>query len=178
MPKIDELMSLYRQLCDYCDNIVGAIAARHSDDIACKPGCSSCCTIRSVTKLEALAIEEYVQAHELVIPVREQGEFCLFLQNSLCSIYPVRPVICRTHGLILYDSQDDSVSGTCAFNFTKKTHMSIERRDTIDAVNITENLIRLNLALLRMTAADSSDTGRSTMERLIKNLNRQSDPKG
>ncbi len=80
--------------------------------VQCVPGCVSCChTTISVCRVEAdFILEEGGEQAGDVAP--DQGprvrwvlgepdtEPCAFLApNGLCRIYPVRPLICRSHGV-------------------------------------------------------------------------------
>ena len=83
--------------------------------VMCKSGCSNCCHIPvTITDDEAILILEYckfknikidlLKAHnqalskqKLEIPRQERQ--CIFLDSvtKSCSIYPVRPLVCRSH---------------------------------------------------------------------------------
>ena len=87
----------------------------------CEPGCSYCCfNLPVVTPLEALLIGHHLdrtfsneqkgilkdkikkifkktngkQPDEILMMRHELA--CIFLQNSMCTVYSVRPVVCRT----------------------------------------------------------------------------------
>lgn len=88
-----------------------------SHDLACQPGCTACCRQDlSVTVVEADAVFTWLRAHgappqdgsRTVIDGHGRfdelsgGQDCSFLAaGGLCGIYPVRPIICRSHGLPL-----------------------------------------------------------------------------
>lgn len=83
-------------------------------DIACKTGCSYCCSVRvHATEPEIFLIAAQLRerpADQLKIVLNRLKDHaavaslvstanhrtaCPFLENSLCSIYPVRPAACR-----------------------------------------------------------------------------------
>jgi hypothetical protein len=74
-------------------------------------------------------------------------DFCPFLADNSCTIYPVRPITCRTHGLPIRSA---SLTGgsidCCPLNFTERDLSIIEKKYVLDIDMITDNLMRLNLA--------------------------------
>ena len=73
-------------------------------DLMCAKGCYACCKnfgVPSRTEVEDKRIKEFLQQHSR--PLGEaQGKTCPYLDEDLseggCSIYPVRPLICRLYG--------------------------------------------------------------------------------
>lgn len=73
--------------------------------VACKRGCTACCHINvSITGVEAQIIEDQTghRYTRLAAPIRHpEGKFtgvpCPFLADGACSIYSVRPFVCRHH---------------------------------------------------------------------------------
>jgi len=82
----------------------------------CKRGCSHCCVIPvGITPLEAFHIARFVAQSgcgltNLRRRLKQNSDYrhdggsedprtvkCVFLQNRVCSIYPVRPVTCRSY---------------------------------------------------------------------------------
>ncbi len=71
-----------------------------SSIIKCHKGCHYCCHYDvGVTVQEVTLIFQYLINHpDIVIKVKnalQENRFCAFLDNTLCSIYEVRPIICR-----------------------------------------------------------------------------------
>ncbi|EGQ7688514.1 TPA: YkgJ family cysteine cluster protein [Vibrio parahaemolyticus] len=67
---------------------------------SCKAGCGNCCKINvSITKLEAELISEYTgRALNNLVAVGKpdyHGSSCTFLIDNKCSVYSVRPFVCR-----------------------------------------------------------------------------------
>ncbi len=84
------------------DGAVALASSKAGDALVCKRGCASCCVDGlSVLPVEAALIEE----SGLMPPPVSAAGACAFLdEDGACSIYPVRPVLCRTHGLALRTS--------------------------------------------------------------------------
>lgn len=81
------------------------------DTIRCKTGCTACCFIElDVSGDEAFTILSYCRENNIPVD-REYLEKqtlagrkkysaisrCVFLQDNLCQVYPVRPAACRKH---------------------------------------------------------------------------------
>jgi len=69
-------------------------------DFQCPSGCTVCCSnfgVASRTRVEDERIREYlrVQGRE---PLPTQGTTCPYVCQHGCTIYPVRPLICRLYG--------------------------------------------------------------------------------
>lgn len=66
----------------------------------CIPNCVECCTefgIPSRTKVEDMYIKAFLEEHKMVIKPAS-GTKCPYVTENGCSIYPVRPLICRLYG--------------------------------------------------------------------------------
>ena len=163
MEKLNKILDLYQEVCRHCDRHFQRACEKFAGQIRCVSGCHACCIIQSVTRLEAFVIEEYVRSHEVQTGSSGESE-CIFVDgNGLCAIYPARPIICRTHGLMLYNSEEKTLSRTCEKNFkglgVDETD-SLRSVNAIDELNLAENLARLNLAFLKLTGEDFTGTGR------------------
>ena len=102
------------------DTVASALIARANPPLACRSGCSYCCYYNvTAPAWEVLAIANYVlnafsadrreallsearafaaKARALTADGRKAANMkCPFLENSQCSIYPVRPRACRNH---------------------------------------------------------------------------------
>lgn len=90
----------YRALLDKIDRLVNEIRSGHPGKIACRPGCNSCCVSNiTVWRIEHDRIRQFVES-ENPEPGRRSESECPFLNDDgLCSIYPVRPVVCRLWGI-------------------------------------------------------------------------------
>lgn len=110
-----KLNDLYDKVKDFESNITNN-ALKHS---SCANGCSKCCFVDlSVFSIEAINIKEWflnlsesekkLLQKKLKSPPKQDVNFhgetvnsCAFLYENSCSIYPVRPLICRTQGMAL-----------------------------------------------------------------------------
>ena len=166
------LIAQYQKLCQYCDEVFAATFEAFRSHMRCIRGCAACCILETVVPLEAYVIDSYLHTSPPpILPVLQDGadqptEQCIFLHNNECTIYPVRPIICRTHGLpIIYPDREGI--DTCPLNFTNIDLTSIDKRFLFDAETITENLMRLNLAFCIMTQKKNSAGDRIPLHRLM-----------
>jgi uncharacterized protein len=88
-----------------------------SHELACRAGCTACCRQDlSVSIVEADTIFGWLRHHGVGDACSDRtavddhplfeslalDDACMFLgREGLCTIYPVRPIICRSHGLPL-----------------------------------------------------------------------------
>lgn len=155
------LLSEYIEARGKIDAAANAIFERRASDIACTRGCSSCCVEGlSVLSVEAAAIEAFLDEQGLSSEPSPPSGGCSFLdEEGACTLYPVRPVVCRTHGLPLRmrssSSSDASVSRArrplkvlddvevCALNFTdaRGSEGSFPPEDVLDAERIAALLL-------------------------------------
>ena len=105
---------------------------RSPDQFRCAAGCGACCHKRfSVFEVEAQPIREALRAMAATDPaLREQiraqarepasnEATCPMLVDERCTVYAVRPIICRSHGLpVLTESGDEAEITWCPLNFT------------------------------------------------------------
>lgn len=123
--------------------------------IACKAGCHHCCRrIPSILPVEWAWIRASGQdfGHpkatdkaKLRSELHPDEPLCDHLDgDGLCTIYPARPLICRTHGwLILSDAGLDH----CPWNFQDLEEVDDDLVFRLE--NLHETLLHLNLAFLR-----------------------------
>lgn len=101
------------------------------DYIKCKQGCSICCSNsyypiteleysyikkglesffkEDIESLQKKALEIYRQRREFLKTHSDIKDFeyvCPFLKDNLCCVYNYRPLICRSHGLIISDCSE------------------------------------------------------------------------
>lgn len=100
----------------------------------CASGCDQCCRVeRTVFGIEADLIRAYVATNSLPSKPESEANTCAFLDQGHCTIYHVRPSICRTHGLVLKHGAEIS---HCDLNFQdelppKGNWLSSETADTV-----------------------------------------------
>jgi Fe-S-cluster containining protein len=137
----------------------------------CQLGCSRCCYVDlSVFEIEADFIRQWFYqlqpsqkqklqeewnrpSNRTLNFYDEESEACPFLVNESCSIYPARPVICRTQGLPLaFTNAAESMLDICPLNESMLGELG-----TKDILNLD----LLNLILARLEQADSEGSNRS-----------------
>jgi Fe-S-cluster containining protein len=91
---------------------------------------------------------------------------CPLLLHRECSVYPVRPIICRTHGVPVRH-RGVGVMPSCTMNFMDRDVDTLDDALVLDADRITENLMRLNLVYCRITGSDVSADQRIALTALL-----------
>jgi hypothetical protein len=169
----ETLLTQYRTLCRYCDQVFAATAEALRPHIRCAKGCAACCTLESVVPLEAHVIAAYLDAHPIepspappVARPDNEDAPCVFLRQQACTIYPARPIICRTHGLPLRYPDQPGIDA-CPLNFTDFDLSALDPQFVLDMGRITDNLIRLNLAFAVLTGQSETAGERVALQRLI-----------
>ena len=154
------LFERYATLTAYCDQAFAAAFDRYHAQMQCAKGCASCCRLETVAPLEALIITAYLKDVPLRhAPARDESfpSCALLTDDGMCAIYPARPLICRTHGMVIqYPDQEEW--DACPLNFTDAPLNQIEPQYVLHAEAVTTNLLRLNLACC-MIAGDAEFAG-------------------
>ena len=98
----------YAALVDKVDAFWRAAVERQPEAFRCREACASCCHQQlSVRPVEAAAIRAHLRGlpadrrRALAPRAGATHDACVFLRDDRCAIYPVRPLICRTHGLAI-----------------------------------------------------------------------------
>ena len=144
----------------------------HSSSMTCSAGCAACChTSFSLFSWEAELIISWYQSLDntkksalrqlwkapqplSLDPHGVESAPCAFLYDRQCSIYPARPIICRTQGLpMMIDGRVDS----CPLNFTeglppKEYWLNLERLNTLSSLlqnQLSPSKDRVELSLLK-----------------------------
>lgn len=123
--------SHYQQLLGRVDDKFTEISSRHANAFTCKKGCFGCCKSGlTITNIEAQHIRQWLADRPLIKEKIEglevsqpHGEdYCGMLdEDGACTIYEVRPVVCRSHGApILIPDEDEQGTldaDVCPLNF-------------------------------------------------------------
>lgn len=139
--KSSSYYALYADLLTTCDRFSARLIERYHEEIACRAGCAKCCILKTVFPVEAYNIKKYISQNGLAVKNQTavNNDRCLFLKDDLCLIYPVRPVICRTHGSpILIEGKIDY----CPENF--KGISTIESENILDLDKVNSALAVIN----------------------------------
>ena len=133
---------LYSSLIANIESYEARLLDKYGGCISCSKGCSSCCILESVFPVEAYIISSSLidnSSRELSLFTETPGK-CVFLKDSCCSIYSLRPVICRTHG---YPVFIDGKTDFCPENFQDLS--SIGSEYVIDLENLNNTLASINI---------------------------------
>jgi len=108
----------------------------------------------SVWPVEFFAIRDEVRRAEELEPQFNDNAVCGFLKDRLCTIYPFRPLICRTHGLPLvywHDETDPPGYGVmfCEKNFQDAEDLDFTSENTLNMDEVNEELARLNITFIQ-----------------------------
>jgi len=134
------IVSLHENASDFFDKVF----TKNSLQMDCKKGCSKCCqTDISVFEIEADRIRQWFNSQSIEEKIKLKSLWCIpsvkvncsFLVNDNCTIYEARPLICRTQGLPLYLSSENSLD-YCPLNFKsgnpeKSDWLNLERMNTL-----------------------------------------------
>lgn len=128
------------QLRTRVDQHFAAALARTPTAFACREGCASCCLPGlSVFEVEAVAIREALASLEPALRERVRAQahapaldHCALLVEGRCTVYPARPLICRSHGLAVVT--DEGKLDHCPLNYVEQ---AVPRESTLvlDAIN-------------------------------------------
>lgn len=159
--------------------------AQGGDALACKRGCDSCCVDGlTVLPVEAALIE--ASGHQPPPQAARREGMCAFLDaDGACTIYDVRPVLCRTHGLALKmesaagaDVRErgslrvlgDDVSA-CSLNYTTRAPAANEILDATKVMMLLVTVDRRYRA--RMNVAD--DVSRVALAEIARRMHARAD---
>ncbi len=162
---MDTMFDNYKIFLDKIDRFWAESAAALGEDLVCRKGCGSCCRHLNLFPVEAvhirLAMEELEP--EIVAMIRQRAENlyndpdgeCPLLYENTCLLYPVRPVICRTHGLpVLVRDPDGHRVDVCPLNFTSGRRP--EKDHILDIEQLNTTLAAVN-ALFTASAFEPGD---------------------
>lgn len=131
---------------------------RHPGALACRAGCADCCVGGlQIGTAEALAIEQWLEgasretrARVAALAERPDASWCVLLDDeAACSIYPARPLVCRSFGLpmrvpdregdrrrlpLLHEPAAPRVIDSCNKNFVAVPLASVDAGAIVDEV--------------------------------------------
>ncbi|MFT4621816.1 MAG: Fe-S-cluster containining protein [Myxococcota bacterium] len=167
----DEDLADYGRLVAKVDQHAARVTSAHAAAFACARGCTGCCHVElSVFPVEAASIRGWLGGlrvePEVVPPPAPHAVALLGLAgrapcamlgaDGLCRIYPVRPLICRTHGLPLALEDEDGLAGdVCPLNFDGGADLADVDLDdflVVDTLNVV--LVAVNAAYIAAMACD------------------------
>lgn len=165
----------YTQLLSKVDAMFLAAKERQVDQFQCMAGCIGCCQAGlSVSNVEGRRISDWLLENLTVAAkIRDRTQmlnnpdYCSLLDSAGgCSIYDVRPLICRSHGMpvsmeegpevipgdvndhskYVLTSQTDELRDVCPLNFEGVDLASISREDvlSLEKLNVLLSLINID----------------------------------
>lgn len=144
----------YYLLRNEIDELSNKLASEHQIHLQCKKGCDQCCL-----NLNILPVEYYAILNELtpagipdITTITSREDPCTFLKEHACTIYPSRPVICRTHGLpmlFLNDEGDDKELAFCELNFTDAEDVAFTDENTYPEDTYMSRLYLINREFIK-----------------------------
>ncbi|MDP4185624.1 MAG: YkgJ family cysteine cluster protein [Bacteroidota bacterium] len=140
---IKEYFSLRLEIEKLCEHLTST----HQKHLKCKEGCDLCCLDFDVFPIEYYAIREEIRKQEITLPSEAQGGRCSFLKNHSCSLYNLRPIICRTHGLPLLNMNEEGTQwelSFCELNFKDTNENDFDENNTYPQDTFNSRLFMLN----------------------------------
>lgn len=159
----DEALARYRELVAKVDATFAAIHSKHAAQMQCGRGCTSCCKPGlTVCAVENATIREYLSTHP-VAPAGDRTDRCSMLaSDGACTIYPVRPLVCRSHGAPLaFKEQGQERRDVCPLNFATSAADAgavLEALSPQDCINL--DTLNTLLALINKAYAPAASLAR------------------
>jgi len=130
--ELAQLLRPWQQIASKADAFFQQVASRYPGQLRCREGCDTCCQQDlSLSLVESLAVlarlrspGEPRRAPASAPPPSPAAaeQPCALLQEGRCTIYANRPLICRTHGLMLLEREDPAQQegqiSVCPLNFS------------------------------------------------------------
>ena len=155
----------YLDLIKKVDDKFDQIYSAEKQSFSCKKGCHACCLPDlSVSKIEKEFVKDFLnQNEEKVAQLREiessnphNNARCSFLSAcGECVIYPVRPLICRSHGAPILIPEKNNEIDVCPLNFRDKDPQALDGE-----LKINIKIVNTILALINITAFPDSNEQR------------------
>lgn len=135
----------YHELIADIDSLLATlIVERFRDTLQCRPGCAECCMQFSVLSLEAAFVRERIKQFQPIKRLKDKS--CPLLADNRCSIYDIRPIICRTQGLpIAYIDEGSSCIEVSACRLNFPDDHQFEKEDLLFMDQFNSRLVELNI---------------------------------
>ena len=150
---LESFYSDYFMLRKKVDVLAEQLNKNHSKHIQCKTVCEFCCMHYSILPIEFYSILNHLKRKINKVENRTdtRNEECIFLMNHYCTIYDVRPVICRTHGLplLLMNNSNEWELSTCELNFRAFDFEQFNEENTLLQDTFNSKLFSLNKEFIR-----------------------------
>jgi uncharacterized protein len=130
------------------------LTKEHQKHLTCRKGCDLCCLNLNIfpVEYEAILAELTPAGIPRIALITGEDDLCTFLKKHSCSIYPSRPIICRTHGLPLFFTNDkgsDMELALCEFNFTDAEDLEFTVDNTYPEDSYVSRLYMINREFIK-----------------------------
>lgn len=181
------------RLLEAVDAHAERVGAAHAGAMACRLGCTGCCRQDlAVSQVEAHHILTWLverglpphdpaptehDAHPL-FDMLSGGTACVFLgPGGGCGIYPVRPLICRTHGLPI--KAPEGQRDTCPLNFADEGALdAVPGADVLDLDGLNQRFALVELLFCREEALEPARIPLSVLRQHAVELISEDPPQG
>lgn len=184
----EAVLSELAELWQAIDRLYARAYERHPGALSCRAGCADCCVGGlQIGPAEALAIEQWLtsagpelRARVAALAERPDDTWCVLLDDeAACSIYPARPLVCRSFGLpmrvpdreadrrrlpLLHGADAARVIDSCNKNFVEVPLSSVDPGAIVDEVGYAGR--KRALARGDATLRPLTEVVRSTLARL------------
>lgn len=156
MSQLEQSITQYLELRAKLDAKFAEIQTKHAAEFQCAKGCHECCKPGlTVNPLEAEVLKRHLQQNPISHESYNKSR-CNFLdKQGACSVYEVRPLVCRSHGAPLQFRDPNSQKPDEAMRFRDVCPLNFKDQDIgkLQADDVL-NLDTLNtlLALLAQQA--------------------------
>jgi uncharacterized protein len=147
---VNDIFREYELFLKDTEQLASQLHERLRELLVCRAGCSSCCQLLSLLPLEWHWIKSQLTAYGAVSGISAEGDKCPFLSHDLCSIYEIRPLICRTHGLPLLYLNSECTSWELSLCGLNEEVLDEDRWETLFQDKCYLEMDKLNARLNRL----------------------------
>lgn len=147
----------YVELCDKVCAFSDRVCRDYSDAIDCARGCCDCCgPDLSLTPLEFDYLAGAFAHVDLPPGFSAAGRSgCFLLYQGQCLLYERRPIICRTHGLVItVGTGAGSLRDCCPKNFRDWCLDDLPPEAVLDLERLNTVLLSINILYCRTRGCD------------------------
>ena len=147
----ESVLENYRELIKSLDSHAAGITDLYGEHMACRKGCDGCCRHLSLFWVEGYALFDALRKapkaradfvrHKIGHGTKSLE--CPLLEDHVCLLYDVRPVICRTHGLpLMNECQSGPEIHCCPENF--RIFQKLPGDAVLDMETVNSSLATIN----------------------------------
>ena len=148
--QIDAYFTLRKEI----DALSQKLSDEHQKHLTCREGCDQCCLNLNIfpVEYEAILAELTPAGIPSITTITGEEDPCTFLKDHYCTIYPSRPIICRTHGLPLLFTNDEGTDlelALCELNFTDALDVEFTVDNTYPEDTFVSRLYQINREFIK-----------------------------